>query len=739
MNQPAAPIASSAYEDDDEINLASYLDFLIDYRWLIAGVALVVMSLGAAYALLAKPIYQANMLIQVEDSANSSKNMLGDLSSMFDVKAAATAEMEILRSRMVVSHAVDNLQLHNNIRPMYMPVIGAWMASRNKKLSTPGLFGYGGYVWGAEKIDVALFKVPDSLLNHDFILTVEGDDEFLLVQKEQDIELKGRVGTALHVPTEDGGLDLHVARIKATPGAQFILTGTSRTATIERLQGAMGIAEKGKQSGVISVTLEGTNPKLTRDTLNEIGREYVRQNVERKSEEAEKSLAFLDKQLPQLKQQLEQSEVQYNQFRNSRGTIDLTEESRLLLQQSITVQTKLIELKQKREELLIRFGTSHPAIVGVESLMKELSNELKIISNKIKQLPALQQDAVRLTREVTLNTELYTALSNSAQQLRLVKAGKVGNARLLDPAILPEKPVQPKRMIVAALSVAIGLFLGVVCAFIRKSLYGGIEDAHEIEDGLGVTVFASIPHSKQQEELYSQLAAKSTQISVLAANAPTDPIVESLRSFYTGLQFSMLGAQNNIVLITGATPGIGKSFVSVNFAAVVAMTGKRVLLVDADLRKGYLHQYFGLSRNNGLTDYIAGTTALEQAIHRDVVKNVDFIATGNLPPNPAELLMHESFSELLRSLSATYDLVLIDSPPVLAVADTLIMGPQMGGVFLVARAGVSTTGELQESMKRLNQAGIDTKGVVFNDVKLRNGRYGYGARYGKYRQVEYSY
>ena len=286
MNQPIQQLAPINMQDDDEIDLASYLDILFDNRWLIGSIALVISLLGIAYAFMAKPVYEANILIHVEDSPNSSKNILGDMSSMFDVKTAATSEIEILRSRMVVSRAVDNLQLNISVRPKYFPVVGAWLAGRNKKLSEPGLFGYGGYVWGAEKIDVATFTVPESLEDRVFVLTAEANGQFRLNESGQDIALKGSAGSTLKAEVDGGSIELRVENLSAKPGAQFLLSSSARLDSIKKLQDSMTIAEMGKQSGIIGITLEGTNRRLTTSILNEIGREYVRQNVERKSAEA---------------------------------------------------------------------------------------------------------------------------------------------------------------------------------------------------------------------------------------------------------------------------------------------------------------------------------------------------------------------------------------------------------------------------------------------------------------------
>lgn len=740
MNQ-SIPLLSgpqNARHDDEEIELATYLDILWQSRWLIAGIAFVVTVLGACYAFLAKPVYEVNMLIHVEEeSQKESKNIVGDLSSMFDVKTSALSEMELIRSRLVVSRAIDNLRLYISAEPKRFPLIGKWLAGYNRQLSKPGLLGYGGYAWGVEKADIGVFNVPESLLNREFVLTVEKDGQFRVNQKEHGIEFSGKVGTPLSVETSKGGVELRVDRLAAKPGAQFLLHRTSRLATIEDVQSGMAVAELGgKQSGVIGVTLQGSDPKMIYEVLNEIGKEYVKQNAARKTEEAEKSLAYLNKQLPELKQQLEQAEAKYNAFRNTNGTVDLSEESKLTLQQESNAKIKKMELQQKRLELMSRFTSDHPLVQAVDSQLKEINGEIGSMQEHIKSLPLVEQNLVRLTREVKVNTDLYTALLNTAQQLRMITVGKVSNVRLVDTPIQPEKPVKPNRPVILALAVLGGLFLGMLVAFFRKSLYGGIDTPEQVEKIVGVPVYATIPHSKKQKELYQQATSRQQKVPLLAKVSSTDVAIESLRSFRAALQFSLPQFRNNIVLITGATPGMGKSFVSANLAAIMAATGKRVLLIDADLRNGLLHLYFGFGRQDGLSDTIAGARTTEQVIHRNVIENMDFISTGTLPPNPAELLLRPNFASMLEQLSAGYDLVLIDAPPILAVADTLIIGSHAGAIYITTRAGVTTPGEINESMKRLAQAGLAAKGVLFNDLKTRPGRYGYGYGYGSYRNGE---
>jgi tyrosine-protein kinase Etk/Wzc len=726
--------------DDSEVELSSYLNVLYDNRWMIAMIALAIALMGAAFAYLVKPVYEANMVVHVEeDSPKESKNILGEMGSMFNVKTATSAEMELIKSRLVVSRAIDNLRLYIEARPKYFPVVGKFLASHNKQLSTPGVFGYGGFSWGDERIDVSSFNVPDALIGKEFTLTAEGNGQYRVDEREGSVSLRGQVGTPLSVATPKGQVELTVDQLNAHAGAQFFLRRASRLAAIENVQNSLVVMEQGKQSGIVSATLQGEDAQEVTKIMTAISTEYIRQNSSRKTEEADKTLATLNKQLPDLKIQLEQSEAKYNAFRNAHGSIDLGEEAKINLQQAAAAKAKRIELEQRKTELLTRFTVNHPVVQGVDAQLRDINMEMRKSTEAIKALPAVEQEAVRLQREVKVNTDLYTALLNTAQQLRLITISKMSNVRLVDAPMTPDKPISPNRPKIIAIALMLGLFLGVVAAFMKKALHGGIDDPAEIEKMLGVPVYATIPHSKMQKELFDQVSRKSPKLPLLAKISSMDVAVEALRNFRTALQFSMSHSKNNIVLMTGPTAGMGKSFVSANLAAVMASSGKRVLLIDADFRNGHLHRYFDLGRQDGLADAIAGNKRLEQIVHREVIDNVDFISTGTLPSNPSELLMRPNLGKLLESLSALYDVVLIDGTPILAVSDTLIVGEHAGAIYILTRAGVTTPGEIAESIKRLSQAGLSAKGVLFNDLAVRPGRYGYGYKYGKYRQVQYSY
>lgn len=731
---------STASEGGGDVDFGRYVDVLRTQKWMILAITLVVLAIGIAYALLARPVFETAVVVQVEDgNGNNSKGVLNEAAGLFDLRTPTSAEMEIIRSRMVVAPAVEASKLYIAGAPRYIPYIGGWMARRSNGLSDPGFLGMKGYVSGTEQIVASSFDVPEAMEGSEFRVTALGGGRYSLTNPRLATPIEGTVGTLLKAQTDEGPIELMIDRLSGKAGAEFDLTRHRKSGVVAEVQAGLSLTERGKQSGIIEVSTRGANPYQITRVLNAVGAQYVRQNIERKAAEAQKTLAFLDVQLPQFKRQLEASEEIYNRFRNQKATVAFGEEATAILGEAVDRQSKLLEAQQRRRELESRFTAEHPSVQTLDAQIAALQRDIGNIQTRIKGLPAIQQEAVRMERDVKVNTELYQSLLNNALQLRLVKEGKVGNVRVLDEALVPTLPVKPRRSVIVGAALALGLFLGIVAAYLRNAfIEQRIRDPHEVESHSGLPVFSTIPLSVAQDGIAKRRLTGATGVRLLAIEHPDDPAVESLRSLRTAMQFAMLEAPNNRVVITGATPGVGKSFVTANFAALMAAAGKRTLLIDADLRRGHAHQYFGLQRHGGLSELIAGSLTVQQTVHRQVVPDLDFLATGQLPPNPSELLVSESFKSMLEKLSELYDLIVIDTPPVLVAADTMTVATHAGTVLLVARADQSTMGELRESTRRLALGGRAATGVLLNAMDVERRAYA-PYKYGRYRYTNYNY
>jgi tyrosine-protein kinase Etk/Wzc len=722
-------------ETPSEEGLGDYLTILWDHRWIVASVMLTVLVLGTLYAFLAPPTYRSDFAIQIEQpspAGTSAQTLLGEnLSGFLGVTSQATTEIEILSSRLVLGQTVDELRLDITADPRRFPVLGR-LAAKSEAPGTVGKpwFGLSRFAWGGESISVDSFEVPPTLYDEKWTLTAGADHTYQLSFDGEKV-LDGVVGQPASATASFGTVSLKIDKLVGAPGTQFILIRHERLATIDGLLKELVIAERSKDSGVIGVTLEGKDPANVASVLNRMANIYLHQNADRKAAEAQNMIAFLEGQLPSIKSQLEASEQAYSEFRRKRNVLDLSEEAKLLLKQSVDSQAQMADLEQHRAALMSRFMSNAPDVNALDAQISSLKDTIASSNGRIKQLPDNEQAAVGLMRDVQVNTQIYTNLLNNLEQLRVVKAGKIGSVRVVDFALTPYFPVKPKKVLVVALSVVIGLLLGVCAAFAYRGMFSGVEDPDVIESQLGLSVYSTIPHSRKESSLTSMLR-KDTSNRCLAYANTSDSAIESIRSLTTALHFAMLGARNKLIMIAGAAPGVGKSFVAANMSAILGSMNKRVLLVDADLRRGYLHESFGVSRELGLSDVISGQIELAQAIHKDVGPGLDFLATGAIPPSPAELLLHPTFEQILKDLNELYDVVVIDTPPVLAVTDAAIVGRLAGVALLVVRFGMHPVKEIETAAKRLAQAGVNLKGAVLNAIPVARGR----LRYGRYK---YSY
>ena len=736
------PVVNVQHEDSSEIDLLGLFGTLIDNKWLIAAITGAFMLAGTAYAVLATPVYQANALLQVEAKKN---DVLGfsDVSSMLGKESPSTTEIELIKSRAVIGETVDSLKLYIVAEPNYFPVFGDFLARRFKRanpaeLSSP-YFGLNSFAWGGESLKISQLEVPPFLLGQALSLVTGQNNNFSIFDRDDNLLVEGEIGNSI----ESNGVKVKIEQLKANAGTKFKLIRKSRLTSILDYQDALDVTERGKESGIISLALESINPEQAVDTLNKIAHFYVQQNIQRTSAEAAQSLDFLKEQLPQVRKDLEKAGKALNEYQIHRKSVDISLETKAILDQIVALDTSISELKLQQAEMDRKFTRQHPAYRALLTQIAELTGKQKSLAAKVESLPSTQQELLSLTREVEVGTAIYTQLLNKSQELDVMRAGTVGNVRLIDIADVDQsKPVKPNKILIVLISTLLGGFLAVATVVLRKAINRGLESPEAIEK-LGLPVYASIPYSVLQkaedEKSQRQNNRNENKSPLLAMSHPTDLAIEALRSLRTSLHFAMLEASNNCLMISGPSPQVGKTFVSSNLAAVIAQTGQRVLLIDVDMRKGYLHKVLGAKPDNGLSDILIKRCTFEQALHKTDVESFDFISRGQIPPNPSELLMHRNFSEFLQQVSKLYDLVILDTPPLLAVTDAAIVGRQSGTNLIVTRFALNPAREIELTIRRFAQNGIDVKGAIFNGVQRRaSAAYRYGAADG-YEYYNYEY
>lgn len=695
----------------NELELGRIVGELIDCRKLIIGITTGFTVIAVLYALMATPIYQANALIQVEQKQGNA--ILSSLSQMLpDGQLQSAPEISLLQSRMILGKTVDDLNLQTQVEKEYFPIIGKGISRilNNKNESI--------------KIDKLYIERKEDSTDPEIIITIKDDKHFTV--EGDGFKVDGIKGEML----DKDKLRILITEINAEPGASFEVKYLSRLKAINNLLEAFNVSDQGKDTGMLGLTLTGTDPNLISKTLNSIANNYLEQNVERQAAQDAKSLDFLNQQLPKVRADLDIAEDKLNSYRKEKDSVDLSMEAKSVLDQIVNVDNQLNELTFREAEISQLYTKEHPTYKALIEKRQTLQQEKTKLNKRVSGMPSTQQEVLRLSRDVESGRAVYLQLLNRQQELSIAKSSAIGNVRIVDDSITDPKPIKPKKILICIIGFILGLFFSVALIMLRFLLRRGIESPEQLEE-MGINVYASIPVSEWLLKASDKRKRKNNESDkLLAVENPTDLAVEAIRSLRTSLHFAMLEAKNNVLMISGASPNAGKTFVSTNLAATISLANKSVLFIDADLRKGYVHKMLGNEGKSGLSDILSGQANVEETIISVPDGQFDYIGRGQVPPNPAELLMHPRFEKLLAWASAKYDLVIIDTPPILAVTDAAIIGRYAGTTLLVARFESNTVKEIEVSITRFEQSGVNVKGCILTGVvKKASSYYGYGYNY----------
>ena len=711
------PTPSQNHDTGGEIDLSQQLRNLMTHKYPIALAVLLGGLLGGIYSFTSTPVYRADGMVELETKQNQ---ILTEINSLFSNEPSPSeAEIELIQSRLVIGKTVDDLQLDQSVAPKYFPLFGQMLHNLSSNVDP--------------ELKLQTFEVQPEWLNQPITLTTIDNKSYKL-ELPDDSTIDGLVGHPLKINPQT---TIQVNQILADDGQEFVLLKNSKLAAIDQVKNNLSVISQGKTSPIINLGYTGIDPEKISIILNSIIDNYVSQNRNRDVQMAANGLAFISEELPRLKNALEEAENQLNEYRKKSGSLDIPIEAKGALESLVDIESQITTLKTEEAGLAELYTREHPAYKAVIDKLAVLENAKNRINRQIADLPNTQQEVIRLTRDVETNQTTYMQLLGKQQELNIMKASAQGTVRVVDRAATAEIPVAPRKKMIILLAALTAGVLAAAWFLLRSATRPRITNPEEIE-AMGLDVTAIIPLSKTQQKhdaIGKKLKSLSNRSSyLLAAEEPTDMAIEAIRSLRTNIYFSMMETANNVLMITGATPEAGKSFISANLATVMAQSNKKILLIDCDMRRGYLNQLLNVQPEQGLADILSGNLAPEQAVQSTTIGNLNLISHGSLPDNPSELLMDHRLTQLFEWAKKEYDYIILDTPPVLSVTDAGIIGQHAGSTLLVAYYNKTTLREIDSSVNRLAQSNFNINGVVFNGIaREAQDAYGYYA-YAKYQK-----
>ncbi|WP_201597424.1 polysaccharide biosynthesis tyrosine autokinase [Psychrobacter vallis] len=715
MNTDTKNAGQSNVEDKDDIDVLALL-FVVLRGWkTILFFALIALLIGVLYGRYINPTFKSDALIQIEENSQG-VSALGNLASELITPQASKAQTEsqLIRSRMILEPVVDKLNLRIRLAD---PSIGYMDRIKSNRVDTQVSTSEGVSLRTENgQAQISQFNVSQGYLNQAFTIT-RSDTGFVLSNGFDDF--KGEFNKSHSFKGVDGQIQITVVDLPINSHSVTV-TKQSVQITTDAINSTLSVVEQGQQTGIVELSMTGPNQQQVSLILKEIILSYIDQNQTRGSEETTKTIKFMETQIPALKKKLEDSEAIFNEFRTRNGTIDVSQEASILLSENAQIDSQLSELQLKKAELTTYYTEDHPLVIQINDQLTVLNSRKQEINDTIAGLPEIQREFLQLSEDTAINREIYLTLLKNYEQLKIVRAGQIGYARIIDLPINTFNAIAPNKMQIWVLAALLGTMLGTILVLLKSLLRNVVKDPERLEAKTGVPVIATIPRSPLLTKLNKTKKSSSRLLAYSDSNSLSYEAIKSLR---TSLMFGMpkesrMGQRAKVILITGESPGVGKSFISSNLTEVFAQLDKKALIIDADMRLGELHKAFNMSQDNGLADYLQQDEhQIADVIHATGIDNVDFIPRGKKPYNPISLLSSAKFNTLMIELNAHYDYIVIDSAPVLAASDALVLSQYADKVLMVTRYDNSIEGQLVYAINQLKKSNVQVDGIVLNDVQ----------------------
>lgn len=744
-------------------------------KYWILSTALIFGALGFLAAMTEAPQYRAEAVVQLE-TKSSGVQLSTDIAEMLTPDSEAITQIEILKSSLVLSEVVKSLSLDIVAVPDQLPVFGNLISRLD--LPRPDWVWLTGFGWNNESIMVAQMKMPATLNNRVLRVVKNIGDTFTLTMPDGS-EHDGVIGLPLTVGGD--GFSITLAELIGSVGSQYTLRRSSIHNAIKKIRAGLQVYENPNNSGIVRIAMVSESAIQSERVVAAIVKAYVDQNVGRSAEEAERSLKFLAQQIPIIQNQLRDAETALNTYRLESESIDLNYEAQSILERTVSLDAQLSALSLEETELSRRYTQNHPSYLALLDKKQRIEAEKLSISDTVRSLPGTQQEILRKTRDVDVSQQIYLQLLNKSQELRVMKAGAIGNVRLIDEAVSSPNPVGPDVPLIASVWAMLGGMMAAGVILLRYFMYKEIDTPDDLSK-LNIPALAIVPLSEQQQKL-----DRRREVTLLAHHKPKDVAIETVRALRTSLYAGMCDEDRNIIAVSGPSPTVGKSFISSNLAYLTAKTGARVIVIDADLRRGNLGKYFGVPQDlPGFSQMLEGSrlaatvmyqidlenmqivnssprfkpamqvvthdlgdtlddsytdssvrsklkpaSRISSNVNSELPASITVVPRGQTVDNPSELLMHQRLPEFMEFASHHFDVVIIDTPPVLAATDAMIIGKYADINIMVVRHGDTTVHEAEEVSRTYNNNRIRLNGIVLNGYDSHRGKYGkYGTQYG---------
>jgi capsular exopolysaccharide synthesis family protein len=755
--------------DEDEIDIKEVFHTLYRYKYMILLFTFL-FTLGSVYYAYFKPnIYQATSIVEMGVKESTAATDIVNM-AMESANVDVETEMRIIKSRFLVEEALENVDLvqyfyiekaYKKIEIYYKDVpfeVGLLKGYNvlfvlhpvNKETYRLEVHEDDQITWSYNKIH----HYGEEVRTAHFQINIAHKKDVNITQKyafyfRSKYKLANRVLQNLTVTQEMKSNILSLSYEDTVPQRAQDFVNALTQAYIHQ-----SVERKTREAKQKLAFIDGQMKQITENLRNsavkleEFKKSSNTVSLSAKAQNILSQMNTYETELNQISMQEEMLDILYTVVKKGKNieTISLAGldmENSSLGKLITELQESILERKLLRED----YTNMHPTVRKLSNKIRQIKQLLtSLITNLrtnikdkkalieasiakkqtlLNTLPADERMYGQLERKFVVNEKIYSYLLEKRSETAMIEAATVSKNRIIDMALLPEKPIKPKRKLIVLVGFILGLILGIMFAFLRAFLDDTIKNEEDIQKKSNVPLLGMIPN------------VKSLDGKIKVFESPKSAISEAFRNLRTNLQFMANDKCNNIIAVTSTVGGEGKTTISVNLGAILSMSGKKTIILNLDMRKPTLHEKFNLDIGQGISSLLAERCTLADVVQKTAYGNLDVITSGPIPPNPSELIQSELMQKVLEKLKEVYDVIILDTPPVGLVTDARVLMDYADTSIYVFRANYSKK-EYLNNLKRLSQhKALHGFGIVLNDVKSSNkgyGGYGYGYGYGYYEE-----